>query len=74
MIPTIIIHEDGKLKGNVIVKEGFLKYENDMDTKQSLPKSIENEELNCTFAIDKKETQKPKKATEADLNNFLKNP
>ncbi len=63
-----------ELKGNVIVKEGFLKYENDMDTKQSLPKFMEGEELNCKFAVDKKETQKPKKATEADLNNFLKNP
>ena len=63
-----------ELKGNVIVKEGFLKYENDMDSKQSLPKFIEGEELNCIFAVDKKETQKPKKATEADLNNFLKNP
>lgn len=74
---TVLIkieNETIEIKGNVIVKEGFLKYENDMDSKQSLPKFIENEELNCIFEVDKKETQKPKKATEADLNNFLKNP
>lgn len=63
-----------ELKGNVIVKEGFLKYENDMDNKEQLPQFTEGEELNCVFAVDKKETQKPKKVTEADLNNFLKNP
>jgi DNA topoisomerase III len=45
-----------------------------MDSKQNLPLFIEGEELKCLFTVDKKETQKPKKVTEADLNNFLKNP
>ena len=69
-----VIDESIELKGNVIVKEGFLKYENDMDNKGNLPQFIQGEELNCVFSVDKKETQKPKKATEAELNNFLKNP
>ncbi|MBU3093850.1 topoisomerase C-terminal repeat-containing protein [Clostridium sp. CF011] len=69
-----IENETIELKGNVIVKEGFLKYENDMDNKNTLPEFIEGEELNCVFAVDKKETQKPKKVTEADLNSFLKHP
>ena len=69
-----VLNEIIELKGNVIVKEGFLKYENDMDNKEKLPQFTEGEELNCVFAVDKKETQKPKKVTEADLNNFLKNP
>jgi DNA topoisomerase-3 len=74
---TVLIkieNETIELRGNVIVKEGFLKYENDMDNKGNLPQFTEGEELNCVFSVDKKETQKPKKATEAELNNFLKNP
>lgn len=62
-----------ELKGNVIVKEGFLKYEK-IKKENELPKFIEGEELITEFSIDQKKTQSPKEVTEAELNNFLKNP
>jgi DNA topoisomerase-3 len=65
--------ESIELKGNVIKQEGFLKYEK-IKKENELPEFIEGEELNTKFSVDEKETQKPKKVTESELNNFLKNP
>ncbi|MEG2983609.1 MAG: DNA topoisomerase [Peptostreptococcaceae bacterium] len=62
-----------EFKGNVIKDIGFLKYENDVSESQ-LPHFYIGEELSCKLSFDKKETQKPKKITEAALNRFLKNP
>lgn len=62
-----------ELKGNVIKQEGFLKYEN-MKKENELPKFIEGEELDTKLLVDEKQTQKPNRVTESELNNFLKNP
>lgn len=62
-----------ELKGNVIKQEGFLKYEN-MKKENELPDFVEGEELNTKLSVDEKQTQKPNRVTESELNNFLKNP
>ena len=65
--------EEFKLKGEVIVKEGFLKYEPEKIENQ-LPKLVEKEEFPTAFKAVEKETQPPKKVTEKELANYLKNP
>ena len=73
---TIFIHtgiEEFKLTGEVVIKEGFLKYEPEKIENQ-LPKLAEKEEIPTAFKIVEKETQPPKKVTEKELSNFLKNP
>lgn len=65
--------EEFKLKGEVIVKEGFLKYEPEKIENQ-LPKLAEKEEFPTAFKAVEKETQPPKKVTEKELANYLKNP
>lgn len=62
-----------ELSGNVIKKKGFLKYEK-MKRENELPKFVEGEELDTELSVDEKQTQKPNKVTESELNNFLKNP
>ncbi|AYD39755.1 type IA DNA topoisomerase [Clostridium fermenticellae] len=62
-----------ELKGNVIKQKGFLKYER-MKRENELPKFVEGEELDTKLSVDEKQTQKPNKVTESELNNFLKNP
>ncbi|MFL0198064.1 topoisomerase C-terminal repeat-containing protein, partial [Clostridium sp. WILCCON 0269] len=73
---SVIIKIDDEvieLKGNVIKQEGFLKYEN-MKKENELPDFIEGEELDTKLSVDEKQTQKPNRVTESELNNFLKNP
>ena len=73
---SVIIKIDDEiieLKGNVIKQEGFLKYEN-MKKENELPDFVEGEELNTKLLVDEKQTQKPNRVTESELNNFLKNP
>lgn len=62
-----------ELKGIVIKQEGFLKYEK-MKKENELPDFVEGEELDTKLSVDQKETQKPNRVTESELNNFLKNP
>ncbi len=65
--------EEFKLTGEVVTKEGFLKYEPEKIENQ-LPKLAEKEEIPTDFKAVEKETQPPKKVTEKELSNFLKNP
>ena len=65
--------ETFKLSGETIIKEGFLKYEPEKIENQ-LPKFEENEEIKLNFEAIEKETQPPKKVTEKELSNYLKNP
>lgn len=65
--------ETFKLSGETVIKEGFLKYEPEKIENQ-LPKFKENEELQLNFEAIEKETQPPKKVTEKELSNYLKNP
>ncbi len=60
------------LTGNSVKLEGFLKYEPMNETV--LPNFNENDEFSPLFELLIKQTQPPKKITEADLNNYLKNP
>lgn len=62
-----------KLTGESIVKEGFFKYEV-KDFKNELPQFIENEEFEVKFGVKEKKTTPPKKVTEEELSNYLKNP
>ncbi|ADK15356.1 DNA topoisomerase 3 [Clostridium ljungdahlii DSM 13528] len=62
-----------QLKGNVIKSPGFLKYEKSK-RENELPQFVEGEELDTKLSVDQKETQKPGRVTESELNNFLKNP
>lgn len=62
-----------ELKGNVIKQQGFFKYEKAKKDNE-LPEFSEGENLDISFSLDKKETQKPKAVTEDELNGFLKNP
>lgn len=65
--------EEFKLKGETIKKEGFLKY-NPEKIENQLPNLEEKEEFQVNFKTVEKETQPPKKITEEDLLNYLKNP
>lgn len=62
------------LKGNVIKEEGFLIFENNNKKEKEIPKFLEGEELNIDLFLEEKETQKPKKVTEEELNKYLKSP
>ena len=65
--------EEFKLKGETIKKEGFLKY-NPEKIENQLPNLEENEKFQVNFKTVEKETQPPKKVTEKELSNYLKNP
>ncbi|BAH05547.1 type IA DNA topoisomerase [Clostridium kluyveri] len=68
-----IVDEVIELKGNVIKQTGFLKYEN-IKKENELPDFVEDEKLDTKLSVDEKQTQKPNRVTESELNNFLKNP
>lgn len=63
---------DTDLTGNSIKQEGYLKYEPIKDN--ILPNFLENEEYTPKLSLDINTTQPPKRVTEAELNNYLKNP
>ncbi|MGL4393313.1 MAG: DNA topoisomerase, partial [Fusobacteriaceae bacterium] len=65
--------EEFKLNGESIKSEGFYKYEPERFENQ-LPQLSKGEEFSVNFIAMEKETSPPKKATEEDLANFLKNP
>ena len=62
-----------KLTGEAIIQEGFYKYE-PKDLKNELPHFTENEEFEITFEAKEKKTSPPKKVSEEELSNYLKNP
>lgn len=62
-----------KLTGETVVQEGFYKYE-PKEFKNELPQFIENEEFEVKFEAKEKKTTPPKKVTEEELSNYLKNP
>ena len=66
-------NEEFKLSGQVIRKEGFLKYEPEK-IENKLPILSENEEISTDFKAVEKETQPPKNVTESELGNYLENP
>lgn len=61
------------LKGKMVKKLGFLKYENIMN-ESVLPTLKENDVLDIVFNLEEKETKPPVNVTEAELNKFFKNP
>ncbi|MDR3258624.1 MAG: DNA topoisomerase [Fusobacteriaceae bacterium] len=65
--------ETFELKGETLIQTGYLKYE-PIKIEKILPNFSVNEELDVNFKPKKKKTQAPKKATEEDLANYLKNP
>lgn len=60
------------LTGNSVKQAGFLEFEK--SEEHILPSFREQEEFVPKFALVTNETKPPKKITEADLNNYLKNP
>ena len=61
------------LKGKSVKQEGFLKYENQkIDNK--LPYFEINQKIDVDFKVVDKLTVPPKKITEENLSNYLKNP
>ena len=61
------------LKGKLVKQEGFLKYENQkIDNK--LPYFEINQKIDVDFKVVDKLTVSPKKVTEENLSNYLKNP
>ena len=72
-IEIAVRNEIFNLKGKSIKQEGFLKYENQkIDNK--LPYFEINQEIDVDFKVVDKLTVPPKKITEENLSNYLKNP
>lgn len=61
------------LKGTTIKQKGYLKYENDLSEK-SIPEFKEGDILEGKFELVEKETQPPKKMTQASLIDFCLKP
>ena len=72
-IKIAVGNEIYNLKGKSVKQEGFLKYENQkIDNK--LPYFEINQEIDIDFKVVDKLTVPPKKVTEKNLSNYLKNP
>ena len=72
-IKIAVGNEIFNLKGKSVKQEGFLKYENQkIDNK--LPYFEINQEIDIDFKVVDKLTVPPKKVTEENLSNYLKNP
>ena len=72
-IKIAVRNEIFNLKGKSIKQEGFLKYENQkIDNK--LPYFEINQKIDVDFKVVDKLTVPPKKITEENLSNYLKNP
>ena len=67
-------YEDFVLKGTVIQKPGWTKYDDYTQKDKLLPKLSEGEAVNIDFAPVERETTPPKQYTIETLNNYLKNP
>jgi len=66
--------EEFKVKGDVLVKEGFQKYEKPDKTADRLPHMEEGDIIAAKFAPKRKKTKAPSRYTVDSLNKFLKNP
>lgn len=62
-----------ELKGTEIISMGFYQYE-PKDFKNQLPNLEKDEIIQAKYELFEKETQPPKKISESDLANYLKNP
>ena len=72
-IKIAVRNEIFNLKGKSVKQEGFLKYENQkIDNK--LPYFEINQKIDVDFKVVDKLTVPPKKVTEENLSNYLKNP
>ena len=72
-IKIAVRNEIFNLKGKSVKQEGFLKYENQkIDNK--LPYFEINQKIDVDFKVVDKLTVPPKKITEKNLSNYLKNP
>ncbi len=72
-IKIAVGNEIFNLKGKSVKQEGFLKYENQkIDNK--LPYFEINQKIDVDFKVVDKLTVPPKKVTEENLSNYLKNP
>ena len=72
-IKIAVGNEIFNLKGKSVKQEGFLKYENQkIDNK--LPYFEINQKIDVDFKVADKLTVPPKKVTEENLSNYLKNP
>ena len=67
-------YETFVLKGDVIINEGWLKYDFSEKKDKILPKLKKGDIVNTNFVPVEKETTPPKHYTLETLNNFLKNP
>ncbi|MCR4692562.1 MAG: topoisomerase C-terminal repeat-containing protein [Firmicutes bacterium] len=66
--------EEFSLKGTVILKQGWTKYDDYAKKDKILPKLEKGDEVNINFKTAEKETNPPKHYTIETLNNYLKNP
>jgi len=63
-----------RLRGTVIVEEGWMKYDDAPKKHKTLPKLEEGENVKIHFVPVDRETKPPEHYTIETLNNYLKNP
>ncbi len=66
--------EDFSLKGNVILQDGWTKYDDSQQKDKILPPLKMGDKVNIDFKPFERETAPPKHYTIETLNNYLKNP
>lgn len=66
--------EEFVLKGNIIEKKGWTKFDDSKENNKILPNLNIGDEVNINFQAKEKETTPPKHYTIETLNNYLKNP
>lgn len=66
--------EEFTLKGNIILKAGWTKYEDNYEKNKILPNLEVGDIVNINFVPKEKETSPPRHYTIETLNNYLKNP
>lgn len=66
--------EEFKVKGDVLVQEGFQKYEKPEKASDILPVLNEGDRIEPNFVLKRKKTKAPSRFTVDSLNKFLKNP
>lgn len=67
-------YEEFNLKGTIIIKPGWTKYDDSGTKDKILPNLNIGDEININFTPKEKETTPPKHYTIETLNNYLKNP
>lgn len=66
--------EEFTLKGNIILKPGWTKFEDNYEKNKILPNLEIGDAVNINFKPKEKETTPPRHYTIETLNNYLKNP